>query len=110
MKINGFEKYSLAPSDNGDPTRIRKSVQDSLKALNTSYLDLYLIHWPGAGRILESSPDNPKLRIDTWTTLVELKKEGLLRSIGVSNYTIKHLEHLLQHCSGIKPDVNQVCL
>ena len=99
--------YSLAPSDNGNPERIRKSVNESLKALNTSYLDLYLIHWPGAGRTLETSQDNPKLRIDTWSTLVDLKKKGFLRSIGVSNYTVKHLEHLMQH-TDTKPDVNQV--
>lgn len=97
-----------APSDNGNPEKIRQSVQNSLKALNTSYLDLYLIHWPGAGRIAESSPDNPKLRVDTWNTLIELKKKGWLRSIGVSNYTVKHLEQLIAHFDGVKPDVNQV--
>ncbi|XP_008205329.1 glyoxal reductase isoform X2 [Nasonia vitripennis] len=103
-----FITSKLSPSDNGDPDKIRKSVEDSLKALDTSYLDLYLIHWPGASRILENSPDNPKLRVTTWATLVELQQKGLLRSIGVSNYTVGHLEHLLEHCSGVKPDVNQV--
>ncbi|XP_014212277.1 uncharacterized protein LOC106642130 isoform X2 [Copidosoma floridanum] len=98
----------LAPSDNGNPEAIRKSVENSLRALKTNYLDLYLIHWPGAGRILEQSPENPKRRIDTWTTLVELKQKGFLKSIGVSNYTVKHLEHLLENCSGVIPDVNQV--
>ena len=84
-------------------------MEDSLKALNTSYLDLYLVHWPGAGRLLESSPDNPKLRLATWNTLIELKNKGWLKSIGVSNYTVKHLQHLLEHCNGVRPDVNQVC-
>ncbi|KAJ8674839.1 hypothetical protein QAD02_010625 [Eretmocerus hayati] len=103
-----FLTSKLAPSDNGNADKIRMSVENSLKALQTPYLDLYLIHWPGAGRLESSSPNNPKLRIETWSALIELKKEGLLRSIGVSNYTINHLEHLLKNCDGVKPDVNQV--
>jgi diketogulonate reductase-like aldo/keto reductase len=99
----------LDPKDNGNPDEIRKSVENSLNALNTNYLDLYLIHWPGTSRVLENSPTNPKLRIDTWKTLIELKNKGVLRSIGVSNYTVKHLEHLLENIKDVKPDVNQVC-
>lgn len=82
---------------------------DLLKLLILHILiDLYLIHWPGATRIPESSMSNPNLRALTWKKLVELKKQGLLRSIGVSNYTISHLEELLQDCEGVPPAVNQV--
>lgn len=100
--------FVTAPSENGNPIGIEQSVQRSLKALNTTYIDLYLIHWPGATRIPESSMSNPNLRALTWKKLVELKKQGLLRSIGVSNYTISHLEELLQDCEGVPPAVNQV--
>ncbi|XP_043580490.1 aldose reductase-like isoform X1 [Bombus pyrosoma] len=103
-----FITTKLSPSEHGDPKGIEKSVQRSLKALNTTYIDLYLIHWPGAAYIPESSTNNPSLRAKTWDKLVELKKQGFIRSIGVSNYTIKHLEELLQNCKDIPPSVNQV--
>ncbi|XP_076239358.1 uncharacterized protein LOC143182306 [Calliopsis andreniformis] len=103
-----FITTKLAPSEHGDPIGIETSVQRSLKALNTTYIDLYLIHWPGATRIPENSTNNPSLRAKTWNKLVDLKNKGLLRSIGVSNYTINHLEELLQNCEGVPPAVNQV--
>ncbi|KAK0178679.1 hypothetical protein PV327_007548 [Microctonus hyperodae] len=105
---NIFLTTKLAPSDHGDPRQIRNAVETSLRALGSNYIDLYLIHWPGAARIPENSVDNIKLRSITWQTLVDLKSQGFLRSIGVSNYTVKHLEHLLQDCHGVKPAVNQI--
>jgi len=68
----------------------------SLKKLNTDFVDLYLIHWPVTG-----------LRLKTWDALMHLYSKGLVRSIGVSNYTIKHLKELIKH-SDILPAVNQV--
>lgn len=103
-----FLTTKLSPSQHGNPKAIEESVQRSLKALNTTYIDLYLIHWPAASRIPENSKDNSSLRATTWSKLVDLKKQGLLRSIGVSNYTIKHLEELLQDHKGVLPAVNQV--
>ncbi|XP_014234856.1 uncharacterized protein LOC106657708 [Trichogramma pretiosum] len=102
-----FITTKLAPNVSGDPEKIRESVHNSLKFLNTTYLDLCLIHWPGKGRLIENSPENASARVVTWDTLVELKRKGLIKSIGVSNFTIKHLEHLKQH-SSVVPDVNQV--
>lgn len=69
---------------------------------------MYLIHWPGATRIPETSTNNLSLRARTWSKLVDLKKQGFIRSIGVSNFTIKHLQELLQNCKDILPAVNQV--
>ncbi|XP_063975739.1 glyoxal reductase-like [Diachasmimorpha longicaudata] len=103
-----FITTKLAPSENGNPKRIREAVERSLKALNLSYIDLYLIHWPGAAGIPEGDIDNIKLRAKTWEALVDLKSQGFLRSIGVSNYNIRHLERLMQDCKGVRPAVNQV--
>ncbi|KAK9293645.1 hypothetical protein QLX08_011472 [Tetragonisca angustula] len=103
-----FITTKLSPSDHGDPKGIEQSVQRSLKTLNTTYIDLYLIHWPGVSGTPESSTNNPSLRAKTWDKLIELKKQGLIRSIGVSNYTIKHLQELLQNCKDTPPAVNQV--
>ena len=68
----------------------------SLKKLDVSYVDLYLIHWPVTG-----------LRKETWKALEKILEEGNARSIGISNFTIRHLEELLKNSSSI-PSVNQV--
>ncbi|MGI6118834.1 MAG: aldo/keto reductase [Bilifractor sp.] len=68
----------------------------SLRRMKLDYLDLYLIHWPVPGCYLR-----------TWSELIRLKEKGLVRSIGVSNFEIAHLE-LLQQQTGVLPDVNQI--
>ena len=75
---------------------IRGSVERSLDRLRTDYLDLYLIHWPVPGCYPQ-----------TWKAMENLKREGLVRSIGVSNFTIRNLETLAV-TSGIVPAVNQI--
>lgn len=97
-----------APSENGNTEGIEQSVQRSLRALNVTYIDLYLIHWPGASRIPENSINNRSLRAKSWKKLVDLQKQGILRSIGVSNYTVNHLEQLQRDCEDVPPAVNQV--
>lgn len=76
--------------------RAHKAFNSSLKRLGLDYIDLYLIHWPVSGK-----------RLDSWRALEEIYKSGRARAIGVSNFTIKHLEELAEH-SSITPAVNQV--
>ena len=104
---NIFITTKLSPSENGNAEGIEQSVQRSLQALNITYIDLYLIHWPGASRIPENSINNRSLRAKTWKILVDLQKQGILRSIGVSNYTVNHLEQLQRDCEDVPPAVNQ---
>ncbi len=73
-----------------------KAFDKSLKKLKLSYLDLYLIHWPISG-----------LRNDTWKALEKIYESGQARAIGVSNFTIKHIDELLSKTS-ITPMINQV--
>lgn len=73
-----------------------QAFDDSLKRLGLEYLDLYLIHWPGKDKYLE-----------TWKALEKLYNEGKVKSIGVSNFHVHHLEKLLAN-SEIKPVVNQI--
>jgi diketogulonate reductase-like aldo/keto reductase len=65
-----------------------------LKDLGIGYVDLYLIHWPA-----------PKRR-DSWCALTEILKSGKCRAIGVSNYTVKHLDDVKGE--EVQPAVNQV--
>lgn len=71
------------------------AFETSIKKLGTDYLDLYLIHWP------------QPLHKETWRALEKLYKEGRVRAIGVSNFTVNHLKDLLEDAE-IMPMVNQV--
>nr|WP_330396239.1 aldo/keto reductase [Blautia sp. An249] len=68
----------------------------SLERLQLDYIDLYLIHWPVPGCFL-----------NTWKELVKLYESGRVRSIGVSNFEIRHLEELAS-VSDVVPAVNQI--
>ncbi|MGD7047831.1 aldo/keto reductase [Rossellomorea marisflavi] len=72
------------------------AFDESLKKLQMDYLDLYLIHWPVEGKYK-----------DTWKALERLHGEGLIKSIGVSNFHQHHLEDLLAG-SNEKPVLNQI--
>jgi diketogulonate reductase-like aldo/keto reductase len=78
--------------------RTRRAFERSLARLRLEYLDLYLIHWPAPAR---------DLYVETWATLVELQREGAVRSIGVSNFEPEHLA-LLAEASDVVPAVNQI--
>ncbi|CAF1377959.1 unnamed protein product [Rotaria sp. Silwood1] len=74
---------------------LHKSFNNSLQQLNTNYIDLYLIHAPQGGHILE-----------VYKEMIQLQKEGKIRSIGVSNFGVQHLKWLKQ--AGFVPAVNQI--
>ena len=90
-----FVVTKLWNSDHGYAPAL-KACNESLARLKLDHIDLYLIHWPEPGR-----------RLDSWRAVVELRKQGKCRSIGVSNYTIAHLDELKAH-SDVAPAVNQV--
>ncbi|MEM7380906.1 MAG: aldo/keto reductase [Bacteroidota bacterium] len=73
-----------------------KAFDASMKRLDLDYLDLYLVHWPVAGKYKE-----------TWKALEQLYKEKKVRAIGVSNFLQHHLEDLLTEAE-IVPMVNQM--
>jgi len=74
------------------------SVRGSLDRLGLEYVDLHLIHWP--------NPSVDKY-VEAWRALVDLQKDGLVRSIGVSNFTIEHLGRIID-ATGVVPVVNQI--
>lgn len=79
--------------------KAKQSIDKSLKKLNTDYIDLVLIHWPGV--------TNPQQRIDVWKALEEAVEQGKVKSIGLSNFLKKHIEQILNNCK-IKPVINQI--
>jgi 2,5-diketo-D-gluconate reductase A len=87
---NGFHK----------PDDARRAFDQTLKALDSDYVDLFLIHWP-----LPTLYDGDF--VSTWQTLEEFKKDGRARSIGVSNFQTAHLERLARE-TVTTPAVNQI--
>ena len=82
----------LSPYDMKKP---REALLQTLRSLQTDYLDLYLIHWPAIARKAASSAEHKRLRLEAWRVLNEAKHEGLLRHIGVSNFTPQHIQELM---------------
>jgi methylglyoxal/glyoxal reductase len=90
-----FLTSKLWNSDQGYESAF-KAFDKSLKRLGTDYLDLYLIHWPATDS-----------RAESWKAFQKIYKDGKAKSIGVSNYTVAHLEELLGEFE-ITPAINQV--
>ena len=78
------------------PAAVRAQVERSLRDLGTEYLDLYLVHWPVPGK-----------HVAAYLELEKCQAEGLVKSIGVSNYAVEDVEELLEKAS-IVPAVNQI--
>ncbi|KAJ7521791.1 hypothetical protein O6H91_19G068000 [Diphasiastrum complanatum] len=105
---------------NSDHGHVREACKDSLKKLQLEYLDLYLVHFPvairhtGVGTTASVLDKDGMLDIDvtisletTWHAMEDLVSEGLVRSIGISNYDIFLTRDCLAY-SKIKPAVNQI--
>src|SRR4051812_169293 len=74
------------------------TIQESLYRAHLDYYDLYLIHWP--------NPSQDKY-VEAWQALIDAKKWGLIRSIGVCNFLPEHLDRLEKE-TGVKPSINQI--
>ncbi|KAJ8690294.1 hypothetical protein PTI98_011734 [Pleurotus ostreatus] len=97
---------------------IEESLDTTLKDLGTDYVDLFLIHWPQMvfyeeGNIRPRNPDgtlkvveSPSFN-DVWAVFEKLLDTGKVKSIGVSNFSIKTLEELLKTAK-VVPSVNQI--
>lgn len=87
---NGFHK----------PDDARRAFDQTLKALDSDYVDLFLIHWP-----LPTLYDGDF--VSTWRVFEEFARDGRARSIGVSNFQVAHLERLAKETDTV-PSVNQI--
>lgn len=91
-----FVTTKLWNSDQGYDSAL-KAFDESLNRLGLEYIDLYLIHWPG---------DSQAKRHDSWKALIEIQASGRAKSIGVSNFTVSHLQSLFDAFDQ-RPAVNQ---
>lgn len=89
-----FLTTKLPPDHAG---RERETLERSLTDLGTDYVDLWLVHWPPAG---EATPS-------TWKEFIALRDEGLVRAIGVSNYSLAQIDELVD-ATGEAPAINQI--
>jgi len=100
IKVSGLKRteffISTKLSTKHGYQETRESLLKSLEFLKVDYVDMYLIHSPSKGKIIE-----------TWDAFKDLRTEGYTKRIGVSNFNIQHLEGLLSVKNYI-PDVNQI--
>lgn len=75
-----------------------KSFEESLQKLETEYLDLFLVHWPGQKK---------ERLVETYKAMENLYKQGKIRAIGVCNCEPKHIDWILEECE-VVPAINQV--
>ncbi|KAJ5963057.1 hypothetical protein N7481_013362 [Penicillium waksmanii] len=104
---------------NTHQTNVAEGLAQTLKDLQTDYLDLYLVHWPirlipnETSQLLPSNPDGTRSvdpfwnQKDTWKQMEEVYKSGKVKAIGVSNWSIPYLQDL-EKTWEIVPAVNQV--
>ncbi|MEW9529346.1 aldo/keto reductase [Microbispora sp. NPDC049125] len=85
-------------NDEHEYDKALRAFDESMERLGLDVLDLYLIHWP--------VPSRGKY-VDAWKALEKLYADGRVRAIGVSNFTIKTLQHLFEE-TGVVPAVNQI--
>ena len=83
---------------NDDHDDVRAAFEASMGRLGLDVLDLYLIHWP--------APKQDRY-VEAWRGLLELQQEGRVRSVGVCNFQVAHLQRLLDE-TGVLPSINQV--
>lgn len=110
-----IQDFKIAREDVFITTKLPADIKDyneaiayfnaSLKNLNTSYIDLYLIHAPWPWK--EVGKDCTEGNIAVWKAMIELYKAGKVRAIGVSNFHVKDIEAITQ-ATGVLPMVNQI--
>ncbi|AKH87895.1 2,5-didehydrogluconate reductase DkgA [Edwardsiella tarda] len=101
LQQSGLARESLLITTklwNADHLEVERALHASLHKLRLEYVDLYLIHWPMA---LQDT------FVHAWRHLIALRRQGVVKSIGVCNFNPEHIQRLLDG-TGVVPAVNQI--
>lgn len=96
--VDRSEVFLTTKIRSSDQGRERDVLRRSLRSLRTDYLDLWLVHWP---------PSSRSDRRQMWTELLAAQAEGLVRDVGVSNYSLAQIDEITE-ATGQAPAVNQI--
>ncbi len=91
-------------NDRHRPEHVEDALKETLTSLGLEYLDLYLIHWPVAHQLGIARPEKnddylPLTEVplaDTWKAMIDVQANGLTRSIGVSNFSVKKIDQIVE--------------
>jgi 2,5-diketo-D-gluconate reductase A len=103
IRASGLDRHEVfvttkCPNDAHGADAAQRALKGSLEQLELDFVNLYLIHWP--------VPSTDRY-VETWAAFIEAQSQGLVRSIGVSNFQPAHLDRLVKE-TGVTPTVNQV--
>jgi diketogulonate reductase-like aldo/keto reductase len=106
-KTGIFITTKLSPADMGYNEALR-GVTASLDKLEVDTVDMLLVNWPGKFKLPPGDAAHRKARVETWGAFEHLYNSGKARSIGVANFTVKHIKDLEADGAQILPMVNQI--
>lgn len=109
IKESGIDRKEIqiaskAWTDEMGYAQIRDACCRSLERIGTDYLDVYMIHWPK--RTIDEKGWKER-NLESWRAMEELHKEGVIKTLGMSNFLPHHLMNILDNCS-IKPAIDQI--
>jgi aryl-alcohol dehydrogenase-like predicted oxidoreductase len=98
------------------PTSVRRELDASLRRLRVERIDLYQVHWPPTGRPLAWGSDEPQEQVqetpieEYWQVMADLRAEGKIRALGLSNHRVDHLERAeaVAHVDVLQPPFSLV--
>lgn len=100
LRDSGIERGEVFVTTKCPPERAGhelRTLDESLRALDVDFVDLWLVHWPPKGQA----------RPATWRAFIEARDAGKARAIGVSNYSVAQIDELIE-ATGQAPSVNQI--
>lgn len=106
LKRSDFIIQSKLWHDERGYREAREALERSLDRMGTDYLDIYLIHWPRSAA--EDESEWQERNLETARALLEAKKEGLIKGIGLSNFLPHHIKPLMESCGELEPLVDQL--
>jgi len=113
IKASGMPRKKMfiatkIPAEVKDYESAQKAIEESLKKLDTGYVDLMMIHAPQPWEEYGSDKNYDEQNIKVWKAMEEAYMAGKIKAIGVSNFNKLDIENIINHCK-IPPMVNQIC-